>query len=143
MIKSEKITRGPKKTIIPPRGQNLIQNFIIYYGILPKKCTSFSNFKDISSYVPLGIFWKIFRDVIRIIESLFKLSKESDSLFRKWSNVTYSTKAKLNNIIQIIQSKAFLKCWHFLPIRIRFCPHGGSVVFWDPRVIFSDLINKT
>ena len=48
-------------------------------------------------------------------------------------NVTFSTN----------QCKAVLKCWHFWPMRIRFSPHGGCVVFWGFLVIFSLLINQT
>ena len=67
--------------------------------------------------------------------------KQRQNLITSWCRIT--KKITGNVTFSTNQSKAVLKCWHFWPMRIRFCPRGGSVFFWGPRVIFSLLINQT
>ena len=104
-------------------------NFIIYYGFLPKNCISISTFKEVSSQVPMGIFGKSFRGVIRIIKSL------NSTIKGRW----FTSAAMVYCTIRVNTMQRFLifKNWtfhsyHMKPNMISYfvfsrIPHRGSL----------------
>ena len=74
--------------------------------------------------------------VVKSVVEPHDIWKQRQNLITFWCRITKKIHGEYH--IFINQSKAVLSC-----LDIRFCPHGGSLVFWVPQVIISLLINQT